>query len=120
LRRYRRLRASICLLGLATLIVAVVYQRAFPGGLIVVLPLGGLPLLGYLAWVRSKAGSIGAGVALLVLFVATALSVTAWLEAGSDTAPLGYLYLSLLGLPILLVTLFVEMLVRNRRPQSAP
>ena len=37
----RRVRVVVCLLGFAVLIGALVYQGVFPGGLIVVLPLGG-------------------------------------------------------------------------------
>ncbi len=120
LRRYRRVRALICLLSLGILIGAVVYQGIFPGGLIVVLLLGGVPLLGYVAWVRTALGSIVGGAALLILVVGSALYVTARIDAGSSTAALGYLSLLFVGVPILLVTLFVEMVFRGRSPHSEP
>ncbi|MGH9198019.1 MAG: hypothetical protein ACRD1T_20080 [Acidimicrobiia bacterium] len=120
LRRYRRVRALICLLSLGILIGAVVYQGIFPGGLIVVLLLGGVPLLGYVAWVRTALGSIVGGAALLILVVGSALYVTARIDAGSSTAALGYLSLLFVGVPILLVTLFIEMVVRGRSPHSEP
>lgn len=120
LRRYRSVRALICLLSLGILIGAVVYQGIFPGGLIVVLLLGGVPLLGYVAWVRTALGSIVSGAALLILVVGSALYVTARIDAGSSTAALGYLSLLFVGVPILLVTLFIEMVVRGRSPHSEP
>lgn len=120
LRRYRRVRALICLLSLGILIGAVVYQGIFPGGLIVVLLLGGVPLLGYLAWVRTALGSIVGGAALLILVVGSALYVTARIDAGSSTAALGYLPLPFVGVPILLVTVFIEMVFRGRSPHSEP
>lgn len=120
LRRYRRVRALICLLSLGILIGAVVYQGIFPGGLIVVFLLGGVPLLGYVAWVRSALGSIVGGAALLILVVGSALYVTARIDAGSSTAALGYLSLLFVGVPILLVTLFIEMVVRDRSAHSEP
>jgi uncharacterized membrane protein YidH (DUF202 family) len=119
-RRYRRVRALICLLSLGILIGAVVYQGIFPGGLIVVLLLGGVALLGYVAWVRTALGSIVGGAALLILVVGSALYVTARIDAGSSTAALGYLPLLFIGVPILLVTLLIELVVRGRSPHSEP
>jgi hypothetical protein len=85
----------------------------------VVLPLGGVPLLGYLAWVKSPPGSIASGVALVSVTIGTTLFVTARMEAGSSTAGVGYLYLLVVGLPILLVTVLIEMVLRSRPPDSA-
>lgn len=117
--RCRQVRAFVSSVGLAFLIGAVVYQGQFPGGLVVVLPLGGVPLLGYLAWVKSATGSIVAGVALLGVIIGTALYVTGRMEAGSSTAGVGWLYLLVIGLPVLGTTIVVEMLFDGRRPDSA-
>ena len=120
LSRYRRVRVVVCLLDLAILIGALVYQGVFPGGLIVVLPLGGVPLLGYLAWVKSVPGSIVSGLALLGVTIGTALYVTERMETGSSTAAVGWLYLLFVGVPVLLVTVVVETLLGRRTRSSAP
>jgi hypothetical protein len=117
-RAFQRLRAAICILGFAALVVAVVYQGAFPGGILVIIPVAGVPLLGYVAWVRSPAGSIVAGVALLLITGGTALYVTERMEGGSSTAAVGYLYLLLAGVPVLLVTIIIERVLRARHEPS--
>lgn len=107
--RYRGLRWFFSLLILSILVGAVLFQSLIlPGGLVFVIGLGGLPLVGYIAWVRTRIGSIAAGSALLALALAVALNVTAWMERGSDLAGMGYLYLPIIGFPILLVTFILE------------
>jgi hypothetical protein len=111
-------RVTVCVLAFAILTGALLYQGLFPGGLVVVVPLGGVPLLGYVAWVRSQPGSIAAGLALILVCGGTALYVTERIEAGSSTAPVGYLYLLVAGLPALLVTLILERLLE--KPAQRP
>jgi hypothetical protein len=109
--RYRRVRFALGLVGLAVLVGRLAYLGALPGGLGVVVLSGGPPLLGYVFGVRSLAGSVFAGLAMLAVIIGTTLYVIG--EAASSTAALGYLTLPLVGIPLVLVTAFLERAIRS-------
>ncbi|MGH2660849.1 MAG: hypothetical protein ACRDHS_14610, partial [Actinomycetota bacterium] len=77
-------------------------------GVILILLLFGLPLVGYVALVRRAVGSVLTGLAFVVLTIGVQMYVTARWEAGSSTAPLGYLSLLIYGLIVLVASVLLE------------
>ena len=66
------------------------------------------PFLVYAAALRTKGGAIATGSALLGIAIWTYLYVAGRFEVGSSTAPLGILYLPLLGWPALALAILLE------------
>ena len=112
-RRYRRVRFAFALAGSTVLVAGVAHLGALPGGLVLVGLLGGLPLLSYVFGIRSLAGSVFAGSAMLAVIIGTTLYVIG--EAASSTAPLGYLTLPLVGFPLVIVAVVLDWAIRSPR-----
>jgi hypothetical protein len=108
--RYLRVRFVFGLVGLAVLIGGVAYLGAVPGGLVLVALLGGLPLVSYVFGIRSLAGSVFTGLAMLAVIIATTLYV---IGEASSTAALGYLTLLFVGLPLVAGAAFLERSIRS-------
>ena len=70
-----------------------------------VLLLLGVPVLGYVAWIKTRIGSIMVGIGLVGLVVSVQAYVTS--RGGSSTAAVGYLYL--IGLGVILLALAVAL-----------
>lgn len=102
--RYRRIRFAFGWAGLAVLVGGLAYLGAFPAGLGLVVLFGGPPLLGYVFGIRSLAGSVFTGLAMLTVIIGATLYVIG--EAASSTAALGYLTLLVVGIPLVVVTAF--------------
>lgn len=109
--RYRRVRFAFGLAGLAVLVGGLAYLGALPAGLGLVVLLGGPPLLSYVFGIRSLAGSVFTGLAMLTVIIGTTLYVIG--EAASSTAALGYLTLLVVGIPLVVVTAFLERAIRS-------
>jgi hypothetical protein len=109
--RYWRVRLSFGLAGLAVLVPGIVQLGAFPAGLVVVAVLGGLPLLSYVFAIRSLAGSVFTGLAMLVVTIGTTLYVIG--EQASSTAVLGYWTVPVVGFPLVVVTALQERAIRS-------
>lgn len=103
--RYRRVRIAFASVWL------VVGVLGNPAGFLIVALFGVPLLLGYVFGIRSLAGSVFAGLAMLAAITGTTLYVIG--EAASSTAALGYLYLPLVGVPLVVVALFVDRAVRS-------
>jgi hypothetical protein len=109
--RYRSIRLSFGLAGLAILVGGILYLGASPAGAAFVAVVGGLPLLGYVFGVRSLAGSIFTGLAMLVVIIGTTLYVIG--EQASSTAALGYFTVPMVGIPVVVVTTLLERAIRS-------
>ena len=109
--RYRRVRFAFALVGLAVLVGGLAHLGALPTGLGIVVLAGGPPLLAYVLGVRSLAGSVFAGLAMLAVITGTTLYVIG--EAASSTAGVGYLTLWFVGIPLVVVAAFLERAIRS-------
>jgi hypothetical protein len=110
-RPYRGLRFAFGLLGLAVLLGGLASLGALPGGLVLVVILGGPLLLGYFFGVRSLAGSVLGGLAMLAVIIGTTLYVLD--ERASSTAALGYLALPVVGIPLVVVMALLDRAIRS-------
>src|SRR5687768_12234513 len=73
---------------------------------------GGIPLVPYVLGVRTMAGSVILGVALLALFGWTQWYVDSRIDVGSSTAGVGYLYIPFYGAPPVLLWVVAEQMIR--------
>jgi hypothetical protein len=79
------------------------------GMVLLLLLMAGGPLLLYVAKMKSVAGSLLGGFAILVWALIVQLYVSdRWLGAGSSTAAVGYLYLPMFGFPLALAAWGIE------------
>ncbi len=109
--RNRRIRTVFVLLGLAALVVGLAYLQALPGGLVGVAIFGAPLFLGYFFGVRSLAGSVFVGLSVVAICIMTTLYVID--ERHSSTVGLSYLFLPLVGIPLVLAGVLLDRATRS-------
>jgi hypothetical protein len=111
---FRRVRGTITVIGIGAIYLGPIILGVSPLGALLFLAVGGLPFIGYLGAIHTRAGSWLTGLGLLGNVVFTQIYVVERTEAGSSTAGVGYLYLLTYGLVILVLGSAIDAFLRSR------
>ena len=108
--RHRRVRLAFSLASLAAMAWGLATVGAFPDAFLGIVLFAGPPLLAYVFAIRSLAGSVSCGLALLAVIGLTTLF---FVQDHNSTAGLAFFILPFIGLPAVGLTYLLERAIRS-------